>query len=118
MRFRQIPAGVHVAPSAAPVLAGIEEQPNRRPRLGTEHLEKDLLQPQVGAPVDRSKVISLLEVPMVKELVADTGVARDVLAAQQPVEGVFPTDGKALQTLQRAFLEQWRRCLHVINVSV
>ena len=63
--------------------AGVEQQAHRHARLDLEHLQEQLLQAHVGAPVDRAQIVAVMEVAMIEKLLPGAGEARGVVAAHQ-----------------------------------
>src|ERR1035438_5434412 len=86
--------------------AGIQQQAHGHARLHLEHLQEELLQAHVGAPVDGAQVVAVVEVAMVEELLAGARKARPVVAAHQPGERLLPVNGQAFQLLQKIPVQQ------------
>ena len=86
--------------------ADIQQQPHRNARLHLKHLQEQLFQAHVGAPVDGAQIVAVMEIAMVEKLLAGAGEARLVVAAHQPGEGLLPVDGEAFEFLQKLPVQQ------------
>ncbi len=82
-------------------IAQIEQHAHGHARLHLEHLEEELFQAQVGAPVDGAQIVAVMEIAVVQKLLAGAGEARRVVAAHQAGERFLPVDGQAFQLLQK-----------------
>ena len=98
--------------------AGVNQDAHRDAWLGPEELEEETLQPHVGAPVDGSHVVALLEMAVVQELVPDSGETRDDISSDPALERLAPADGQALETLESLPAQQLRRSAHGFSVAI
>src|SRR5262245_40300772 len=70
--------------------ADIEEHAHRHTGLNLKHLEKELLETHVRAPVDGPKVVTVMKMTMIQKLLSATGETGDVMAANQAGKGLLP----------------------------
>ena len=89
-------------------IAGIQQHAHGHARLHLEHLQKQLFQAQIGAPVDGAQIVAVMEIAMVQKLLAGAGKARRIVAAHQAGERLLPVDGQPLQFLQKLAVENGR----------
>ena len=87
----------------------IEQHPHRHARLDLEHLEKHLVEPHVGAPVDGAKIVALMEMAVIEKLLAAAGEARAIVPADKTGERTLPVDGQAFEAFQKFPVQQGLR---------
>jgi hypothetical protein len=94
-------------------LAGVDQHANGGVRLNPEHLQEELLQPQVGAPVHRAQVVAVMEVPVIQELLPGAREAGKVVAAHQARKRPLPAYREALEAFQKSAVDgEFVGCCH------
>src|SRR3954464_1005326 len=93
--------------------ADVEQESDRNARLKLEHLEKELLEAHVGAPVDGPEIIALMEAAVVEKLLSRSREVRQIVTAHQTWKGLLPHECQALQAFQKMSINE--RFRHVSN---
>ena len=82
-------------------LARVEKEPDRHPWLDLKKLQKQLLQPHIGAPVHRPQVVAAREVAMVEKLLTRPRKAARIVAAHNSGKRLLPMNGKPFQPFEK-----------------
>ncbi len=90
-------------------VAAIQQDPHRNARLHLEHLQEQLFQAQVGAPVDGAQIVAMMELAMIEKLLAGAGEVRNVVAADQAGERFLPANRQPLELLEERAVDQGLR---------
>src|SRR5436309_2903211 len=93
-------------------VAAIQQDAHRDARLNLKHLQEQLLQTKISAPVYRPQIVAMVELPVIQKLLAGPSEMRDVAPADQAGKRFLPTDSQPLELFEERAIDQ-RRGVHL-----